>query len=243
MTDDMDLKTSGHAPAAAPRRNRRAFRLLGNVLLGVAVGLLGYYLVTDVVAGVEQKTLRDRLTQLGPVGTSGQAGDIPVESGPTMDFTGWESQDKAYWDSLGKGGVFGRLIAEKMNLDAAIVKGVAPRNLQRGPGWITTTSLPGPTGNCGISGHRTTYAAPFRWLDRLKPGDTVYLFSPYRRYRYEVVRSFTVRPQQVEVLRPTAEPMLTMTACHPPYSAAYRLIVQSKLVEVRQLSGGPPPVP
>ena len=48
------------------------------------------------------------------------------------------------------------------------------------------------------------------------------------------VRTFTVRPRQVEVLRPTDEPTLTLTACHPPYSAAYRLIVQSRLVEVRR---------
>ena len=242
MTDDVDHEMSALQPAVAPRRGRRVYRALGNVLMGVAVGLLAYYLVTDVVAGVEQKTLRTALKDLGPVGTSGPARDIQVETGPTMDFEGWVVEDKAYWDGLANGQVFGRLVAEKMGLDAAIVKGATPRTLQRGPGWITTTSLPGPSGNCGISGHRTTYGAPFRHIERMQPGDTIDLYSPYRRYRYEVVRTFAVRPWQVEVLDPTPEPILTLTACHPPYSAAYRLIVQSRLVEVSRLADGPGPV-
>ena len=231
MTGEMDLEMTSPAPSGDRRQRKGVYRALGNVLMGVAVGLLAYYLVTDIVAGAEQRSLRDGLSELGVVGTPGPATQIPVQTGPTMDFSGWASEDKAYWDSLENGQVFGRLVAPKMGLDAAVVKGATPRTLQRGPGWITTTSLPGPTGNCAISGHRTTYGAPFRRIDRMKPGDMVDLYSPYRRYRYRVVKSFAVRPWQVEVLRPTDVPTLTLTACHPPYSAAYRLIVQSELVE------------
>ena len=243
MSSQVDFEMSGSPAESAaiqvsPKKKRkRAYRALGNVLMGVAVGLLSYYLITDVVAGLEQKSLRTGLKELGPVGTSGPAADIPVQDeGPVMDFSGWESQDKAYWESLRVGGVFGRLVIPRMKLDVAVVKGATPRTLTKGPGWIATTSLPGPTGNCGISGHRTTYRAPFRRLDRLKPGDTIDLYSPYRRYRYEVKKTFTVRPWQVEVLSATVDPMLTLTACHPPYSAAYRLIVQSQLVEVTRLA-------
>lgn len=243
MSSDPDLEMTRSVLPGGRGWRRRVYRSLGNVLMGIAVGLLAYYLVTDVVAGVEQKSLRDGLRELGPVGTPGAADEIPVETGPVMDFAGWESEDKAYWDSLKVGQVFGRLVAPRMNLDTAVVKGVTPRSLQRGPGWITTTSLPGPTGNCAISGHRTTYGAPFRRIDRMKPGDTVDLYSPYRRYRYRVVKSFAVRPWQVEVLRPTGVPTLTLTACHPPYSAAYRLIVQSELVEVSSLAEAPDPLP
>lgn len=220
---------------------KRVYRTLGNVLMGVAVGLLGYYLITDVVAGLEQRTLRTSLEDLGPVGTPGEATEIPVEEGPTLDFAGWETEDRAYWEALPSGGVFGRLVAPRMLLDTVVVKGATPRNLQRGPAWIATTDMPGATGNCAISGHRTTYRAPFRRIDRMEVGDVVDLYSPYRRYRYRVVRSFTVRPWQVEVIRTTETPTLTLTACHPPYSAAYRYIVQAELTEVSRLAGEPPP--
>lgn len=76
---------------------------------------------------------------------------------------------------------------------------------------------------------------PFGRLDVLAAGDTIDLYSPYRRYRYEVVRTFVVTPDRVEVIAHTEEPMLTLTACHPPYSARQRLIVQARLVDVRRL--------
>ena len=65
------------------------------------------------------------------------------------------------------GGVFGRLVIERMELDTLVVKGHTRAVLKKGPGWIDYTDLPGPTGNAGISGHRTTYGAPFRRLDEL----------------------------------------------------------------------------
>lgn len=198
------------------------------MFLGVALGLLGYYGLTNLVMSAEQDRLRAEVPRA--------VFDASVGAdGPELDFVGWDDEDGAYWRDLRPGGPFGRLTAEKIRLDSVVVKGVTPADLRRGPGWITTTDLPGPTGNCGISGHRTTYGAPFRDLDRLDPGDTIELYSPFRRYTYRVVRSFTVTPDKVEVVATTEKPTLTLTACHPPYSARYRLIVQSELVEVRRL--------
>jgi len=90
-------------------------------------------------------------------------------------------------------------------------------------------------GTCGISGHRTTYGAPFFRIDELTPGDIIDLYSPFRRYRYHVIESLVVTPDQIEVVAPTEEPLLTLTACHPPYSARYRLAVRARLVEVRRI--------
>ena len=95
--------------------------------------------------------------------------------------------------------------------------------------------MPGPTGNCGISGHRTTYGAPFGRLAEIEAGDELVLYSPTRRYTYEAVEQRVVRPWELDVIATTEEPMLTLTACHPPYSAAYRLIVHALLVDVRKL--------
>ncbi|TLM80169.1 MAG: class E sortase, partial [Actinobacteria bacterium] len=212
---------------------RPAARWLGTLLLGVAVGLLGYVAVTDVIGRFEQQQLRRSQPMLSEDRAVAPAPE--TTTGPVFDFAGWASQDRKYWRELPEGGAFGRLRAPKMGLDAVVVKGTTRQDLARGPGWIVTTDLPGPTGNCGISGHRTTYGAPFRHLDRLKPGDTITFDSPYRRYTYRVRRVFAVTPDHVEVVAHTKDPQLTLTACHPPYSARFRLIVSSDLVEVRQL--------
>lgn len=200
----------------------------GNVFLGVAVGILGYYGITDSVTRFEQSELRSGVPE-------GMYATVVVEQGPALDFEGWEEEDAAYWDGLKPGEAFGRLVAADMELDSVVVKGVTRTDLKKGPGWIPYTDLPGPTGNVGVSGHRTTYGAPFRWLDRLDPGDTIEFFSPFRRYRYRVRRVFSVTPDKTEVVASTDEPTLTLTACHPPYSARLRLIVQADLVEAKRI--------
>jgi sortase A len=230
------------ATVVPPRRTRGMkvlARATGNVLLGLAVGLLAYYGITDLESEFAQRTLRNDLVQLGPVGSTRPSVVDTATTGAVLDFTGWEKQDRAFWSSAPTGDVIGRIVISRMGLDSAVVKGTDRQTLKKGPGWIVTTNVPGPTGNCAISGHRTTYLAPFRRLDRLKPGDVIELYTPFRRYTYKVFRSFTVRPWQVEVIAPTEEPILTLTACHPPYSARYRLIVQSKLVDARPLAGAP----
>lgn len=213
----------------------RAFtRGLSNVFLGIAIGIASYYLITDAVAELRQRQLRES-AQVGALSAADPSAGLDSEALESLDFADWETQDAAYWIGLDEGEVFGRLVIERMGLDAMVVKGTSRTSLKRGPGWIDYTDLPGPTGNTGVSGHRTTFGAPFRRLDQLMPGDTIDLYSPYRRYRYEVVRVFAVRPDQVEVVETTVEPQLTLTACHPPFSAAQRLIAQASLVEVRRV--------
>ncbi len=209
---------------------------LGNVLLGVALGIGCYYLATDFVASWRQREMRDQATDLGALSVAVPAAALDKSAVNQMDFEGWEEQDVAYWNALPEGGIFGRLVIERMELDKLVVKGQTRAVLKKGPGWIDYSDLPGPTGNVGISGHRTTYGAPFRRLDWLQAGDTIDLYSPFRRYRYEVARVFTVPPNQVDVVATTVDPQLTLTACHPPYSARLRLIVQADLVEVRRVA-------
>ncbi len=198
------------------------------MLIGIALGLAGYYALTNVATVSQQRTLAASVPQVYERAVS--------PAGPEMDFDGWAAEDRAYWEQLPEGGAFGRLKIERLDLDIVVVKGTSRSDLIKGPGWITWTDLPGPTGNCGISGHRTTYLAPFRRLDRMKPGDTIEFYSPYRRYTYKVRKLFAVTPDKVEVVAHTEQPMLTLTACHPPYSARQRLICQSDLVEVKRLS-------
>jgi len=210
-------------------------RALSNIFLGITVGLLGYYGLTNLVSIAGQARLKETVERFSGM-SADSVRDIGLLEGPRFDFEGWEADDKAYWESLGEGDVFGRLAIERMGLDVIVIKGVSVANLKEGPGWAPYTDLPGLNGNCGISGHRTTYMAPFRRLDTVQVGDTIDLYSPYRRYRYTVVRAFTVTPSKVEVFATTESPTLTLTACHPPYSARLRIVVQAELSEVKRLA-------
>lgn len=120
----------------------------------------------------------------------------------------------------------------------AVVEGVGPAELRKGPGHYPGTALPGQLGNFVLSGHRTTYAAPFNRIDQLRRGDDIVVDARDARYTYEVTRKEVVDPGEVDVVdpvpghpgrRPTTA-VMTMTTCHPKFSAAQRLIVQSVLV-------------
>jgi LPXTG-site transpeptidase (sortase) family protein len=216
-------------------------RAASNVLLGIALGLISYYALTELVGWLGQRDLREQATDVPTFTASAPEALLEQQEEPpvVLDFENWDAEDRAYWEGLEDGEPFGRLVIPAMELDVIVVKGATPTTLRQGPGWIGWTDLPGPTGTCGISGHRTTYGAPFRRLDEVTEGDTIDLFSPYRRYRYEVTASLVVLPSQVEVVASTEQPTLTLTACHPPYSAAYRLAVQADLVEVERITDTP----
>ncbi|MCE5204117.1 MAG: class E sortase [Coriobacteriales bacterium] len=213
----------------------RLLRVLGNAFLGLALGLVGYYGITSILAACGQSAVSREFERFGGIAENSPT-RIDVVPGAVLDFTGWETEDRAYWQGLAPGAAFGRLVVPAMRLDVTVVKGVSVADLKKGPGWVTYTDLPGPSGNCGISGHRTTYGAPFRRLDALRPGDTIDLYSPYRRYRYVVDRTFSVTPDRSDVFDSTVRPTLTLTACHPPLSARYRLVVVASLDEVRRLA-------
>jgi sortase A len=114
-----------------------------------------------------------------------------------------------------------------IGLDMAVVEGIAPDDLKKGPGHYPGTPLPGARGNVGIAGHRTTYARPFWSLDRLGAGDRILVDTRRGRFIYRVEWARVVAPDQVEVLDPTPRPSLTLTTCHPKFSAAQRLVVRA----------------
>lgn len=219
---DMDGTAGASHEVLRRAARRRSFaRLASDWFFGVALGLLAYQGVTDGLAARSQAALRAEMPALAAPASE------PVTG--ALDFSA-QKRDAAYWAALEAGEPFATIMCKTIDLDAVVVKGVAPQDLRRGPGWAPYTDVPGPTGNCGISGHRTTYGAPFRRIDRLNQGDRIELAAPFTTYVYEVERVFVVRPNQTEVFATTEEPSLTLTACHPPYSARYRIVVRAKLV-------------
>lgn len=119
----------------------------------------------------------------------------------------------------------------------AIVEGVAADQLKKGPGHYPDSAMPGEVGNFVLSGHRTTYAAPFNEIDELERDDEIIVETREARHTYRVTSQDVVRPDEVEVLapvpgKPDIRPIrafITLSTCHPEYSAAERLIVYGVL--------------
>ncbi len=120
-----------------------------------------------------------------------------------------------------------------------ILEGTSTEILQDGVGHYSGTSAPGALGNFAIAGHRTTYGRPFHDIDRLREGDRIVVETKGGFSVYAVQRHLIVAPTAVEVIAPVpgdqgATPngsWLTMTACHPKYSAAQRYVVVAKLLK------------
>jgi len=113
--------------------------------------------------------------------------------------------------------------------NAAIVEGTDENQLQQGPGHYVGTALPGQAGNAAIAGHRTTYGAPFYDLNELQAGDPITIQTSQGIFKYQVVMSHVVLPNNVTVLDSSPGPELTLTTCNPRYSAAQRLVVLATL--------------
>ena len=130
----------------------------------------------------------------------------------------------------------------KLGVEKMVVEGVELADLKKGPGHYPSTPMPGQKGNAAIAGHRTTYGAPFFRLDELAPGDVILVTTREDDFEYKVRESRIVEPSEVSVLDQTEDDRLTLTTCHPRYSARERLIVVAGLSkgEARE---APPPAP
>lgn len=117
-----------------------------------------------------------------------------------------------------------------------VVAGVETSDLKKGPGHYPSTPFPGELGNAAIAGHRTTYGEPFRQLDELAVGDEITVTDLLgRRFTYLVTSQRIVTPQDswvVDTVDPTIA-TLTLTTCHPEFSAKERLIVFAELDSTR----------
>lgn len=129
-----------------------------------------------------------------------------------------------------KGDAIARIDIPKLDKRYYVVEGTDTDTLRKGPGHYPETPLPGQRGTVAIAGHRTTYGAPFRNIDQLKKGNRIILETPSGTYRYRVERTRIVDDQALWVTRKVGYDRLVLTACHPLYSAAQRVVVFARLV-------------
>lgn len=230
------------APAAQARLGRDVLRTgargLGQALitLGVVVLLFGVYELwgTGVSTHREQDRLGDQLRRAWAAAPA--APTNPTAPGPQTAALPGEAFARIHVPSLP--GVE----------PWVVVEGVGVEDLKKGPGHMPGTAVPGQLGNVVLSGHRTTYGAPFNRWDELGRGDEVVLETEDGWFTYTLDGSQVVAPSAVEVTlpvpgRPGVAPdasLLTMTTCEPEYSAAERLIVRGRLTGHRPRDAGPP---
>ena len=132
----------------------------------------------------------------------------------------------------------GQPIAElripRLDLRTVVVRGTAAEDLREGPGLLDSAPLPGQGGTTAVAGHRTTYGAPFRRLDALRRGDAMTMRLPYGTFHYAVEGRRIVAPTDLSVVRRVGHDRLVLSACHPLFSAARRIVVVARLVRVGQ---------
>ncbi|MCW2679826.1 MAG: sortase family protein [Frankiales bacterium] len=215
---------------------RTALRGVGQTLmtLGVVVLLFCVYelYVTGLVTAREQTRLGDDLRQ-----TWAEPAARPQPGEPEL-----VSRD------LGEGIAILHIPSLAGYDPWVVVEGTSVADLKNGPGHIPGTALPGEVGNVVVSGHRTTYGAPFQRLDELTDGSQIVLETRDGWFTYDVRRKQIVAPAASEVTlpvpgNPTATPvdrLLTLTTCHPKYSAKQRLIVFAELTASSKKSDGLP---
>jgi len=123
----------------------------------------------------------------------------------------------------------GKIIIPSIGMDVIMVEGTGKGDLKVGPGHWPETPFPGQGGNFVVSGHRTTYGAPFLKLNKVEVGDEINIVTPYAVARYIVTRVIIVLPTEVNEVAQLGKEQVSLAACHPIYSARQRIVVQGDL--------------
>ncbi|MER6344859.1 class E sortase [Streptomyces sp. NPDC001595] len=151
---------------------------------------------------------------------------------------------------------FALLHIPKLDVVVPIAEGTSNKKvLDRGmvghyaEGALKTAMPDAKTGNFGLAGHRNTHGEPFRYINRLQPGDPIVVETQDTYYVYKMASVLPVTsPSNVSVLDPVPKGSgftapgryITLTTCTPEFTSKYRLIVWGKMVEERPRSKGKP---
>jgi len=214
----------------------RSIRLLSTVLLTAGLVLLldvGLTLawrepVSNLHGWLAQREAADELAELGET----FAGRRVTAPDGGADLRAVERAADSLAAKVGDGDAIGRMTIAAIDLKIVLLEGTDTATLQDGPGHYPATAFPGQPGTVAVAGHRTTYLAPFRDLDRLDAGDEVTIEMPYADFTYRFEKVEIVEPSETRVVRDVGYDRLVLTACNPIYSAAERIVVTSRLVEV-----------
>lgn len=139
--------------------------------------------------------------------------------------------------SQGSGAFVGVLRIPSIGVHEVVRSGVSLDVIDRGVAHWAGTAGAGDVGNVVLAGHRTTHSRPFWALGELAVGDLITLTDGMGfEVLYRVTDSFVVDPSAMWISYETGEPELTMFACHPKGSAAYRIVVSAEMIAGRRIA-------
>ncbi|MDI3386927.1 class E sortase [Streptomyces sp. B-S-A8] len=177
---------------------------------------------------------------VGPTPT--EPGNAPADDRPAAR----ESRGPAppRWDQA-----YAVLSIPKLGVRVPVAEGVGKAGvLDKGyVGHYPRTAQPGRPGNFAVAGHRNTHGEPFRYVNRLRPGDRIEVRTAQASYTYEVDRTLPqTLPGDGGVIDPVPRSAvkagagyeergyyITLTTCTPEFSSEYRLVVWGKLQSAR----------
>ena len=187
--------------------------------------------LSSAYASLKQNAANDQLAKIRDDFLSDQ--DV-VDLGPTRDVDK-RARELAdlYEKKLVDGQPIGKIKVPSVGISFAVIQGTDEGDLAKGPGHYPTTALPGQGKTIGIAGHRTTYLAPFNQIDAIDIGDEITLEMPYADFTYKVTSTKIVDPTDVQIVDDVGRERLVLTACHPLFSAAQRIVISARLVRTR----------
>jgi LPXTG-site transpeptidase (sortase) family protein len=243
-------------------------RVANAMIIMALLGLLGivlYFVGTCAYTARQQDSLRNQLAVDNPAlataeqtvseedfitlatlvgGAANAAAQSAAEAERLSKLTGLKAAADAYMEQIRGhvGKAIGRIVIPNIGVDVVMVEGnfedYSDSYLRKGPGRWPETRLPGQGGAVVVSGHRTTYGAPFRKLNELKAGDEIQLVMPYAIVRYTVTEVIIVQPDEVEAVADRGKEQVSLVACHPISYARQRIVVKGDLSSFVQLGAG-----
>ena len=192
------------------------------VLIAGAVSLLGYCAFVLLNSWIFQNRQSRDLERLVRSARTANAIVETPQTGPSA-----APQDPP---TVAAGDLIGHIEIPRLGLSVVVVEGIGGRDLRRAVGHIPGTALPGQPGNAAIAGHRDTF---FRPLKDILVDDIIVLTTQLGEHRYRVVWSRMTTPDDVAVLDPTRNAVLTLVTCYPFYfvgPAPDRFIVRAESV-------------
>ncbi|MFF9339163.1 class E sortase [Streptomyces sp. NPDC014773] len=159
-------------------------------------------------------------------------------------------------DVFAPGEGFAIMYIPKLDVVVPVAEGISkPKVLDKGmvghygEGKLKTAMPADKQGNFAVAGHRNTHGEPFRYINRLKPGDPIVVETQDAYYTYEMASILPqTEPSNISVIDPVPKGSgftgpgryITLTTCTPEFTSTYRMIVWGKLVEERPRSKGKP---
>ncbi|MFF6885220.1 class E sortase [Streptomyces sp. NPDC012421] len=203
------------------------------ITLGVVMLLFVAYQLwwTNVLAGQEVDQAKERITDTWAKGESKPDVFAPGEGFAIMHIPKLDVVVP---------------VAEGIDKAKVLDKGMAGHY---GEGKLKTAMPSDKQGNFAVAGHRNTHGEPFRYINRLKPGDPIVVETQDAYYTYAMASILPqTPPSNIAVIDPIpkgsgfTEPgrYITLTTCTPEFTSTYRMIVWGKLVEERPRSKGKP---